>query len=144
MSDSLPDRATWATLNLFERIRLTVACVPHGRVATYGQIAVIACGTVRGARTVGWALHGLTEGQARVIPWWRIINAQGRISTSCREHSAARQRLLLEAEGVEFDASDRIPLDVYGWEVTSEVELFNMHAGSAPPAAGAGRERARE
>lgn len=124
MSTCLPDRATWTSLNLFERIRLVVSCVPPGHVATYGQIAAIACGTVRGARTVGWALHGLTDEEAEVIPWWRIINAQGRISTTCREHSAELQRQRLEAEGVVFDANGRTSLADYAWPVMSEAMFF--------------------
>lgn len=129
MAPCPPDRATWPALSLFERIHLVVACVPPGNVATYGQIAQIACGTIRGARTVGWALHGLTDAQAEVIPWWRIINAQGRISTTCREHSAELQRQLLETEGIVFDTSGRTSLADYAWPVTSEAMFFAQPSG---------------
>lgn len=115
-----PNRATWAGLSPFERILQVVACVPPGRVATYGQIAMIASGTSRGARMVGWALHGLSAAQAEYVPWWRIVNAGGRISTTCREHAARVQRERLEAEGVVFGLDGGIALEEFRWPVSSE------------------------
>ncbi|MFH1235918.1 MAG: hypothetical protein V1685_03190, partial [Parcubacteria group bacterium] len=35
------------------------------------------------------------------VPWHRIINREGRISTTCREHSKNLQAELLKKEGVE-------------------------------------------
>ncbi len=73
------------------------------------------------ARTVGWALHSLPPAsgggeRGTDVPWWRVINSQGRISTSCREHGANVQRELLEAEGVEFDEYGYVDWDRFGWE----------------------------
>jgi methylated-DNA-protein-cysteine methyltransferase-like protein len=100
---------------VFERIYHVVGHIPRGRVSTYGTIALLAMGRAGGARTVGWALHGLRAEQAERVPWWRVINAQGRISTSCREHSSEEQRARLEAEGVRLDLDGRVDLDCYGW-----------------------------
>ncbi len=50
------------------------------------------------------------------MPWHRVVNAQGRISL--RRSGAGgdlEQRFRLEAEGVAFDASGRIPLGAYRW-----------------------------
>jgi methylated-DNA-protein-cysteine methyltransferase-like protein len=47
------------------------------------------------------------------VPWQRIINARGEISTH-----GNRQRELLEAEGVQFDSFGRIDLQQYGWSLT--------------------------
>jgi methylated-DNA-protein-cysteine methyltransferase-like protein len=102
--------------NFFERVYEIVQQIPHGRVATYGQIALIVAGTPRAARTVGWALNGLPEERIDEVPWWRVINAQGRISNSRHRHGAVEQRHRLEAEGVVFDADDRVDLRTYGWD----------------------------
>jgi methylated-DNA-protein-cysteine methyltransferase-like protein len=77
-------------------------------VATYGDIAAI----VRGcdARTVGYALNEIPKRREGEVPWQRIINSQGGISTR-----GVRQRELLEAEGIVFDARDRVPLARYRW-----------------------------
>jgi len=62
-----------------------------------------------GARTVGWALRALPAGSD--VPWHRVVNAKGGISL----HDGARQRQLLEAEGVEFDDTGKIDLARFGW-----------------------------
>ncbi|MFQ6016292.1 MAG: MGMT family protein [Anaerolineae bacterium] len=98
----------------FEKVYEVVSQIPYGKVATYGQISMIIDGTPHGARTVGWALHALPEDSD--IPWHRVINAQGRISTSCRQHDALWQRELLEEEGVVFDEADRVDLVKYQWQ----------------------------
>ncbi len=89
--------------------------VPAGRVTTYGALARILTGETRAARTVGWALHGLPENLVDRVPWWRVVNAAGRISTSCLVHPAAEQAARLEREGVSVDASGRIDLARFGW-----------------------------
>lgn len=102
--------------NFFERVYDVVKQIPRGRVATYGQIGWIAAGSPHAARTVGWALHGLPENRIDEVPWWRVINAQGRISNSRARHGAAEQRRRLEEEGVLFDETDRTDLSVYQWD----------------------------
>jgi methylated-DNA-protein-cysteine methyltransferase-like protein len=93
------------------RIQRVVSRIPRGRVATYGQIARLA--GLRGqARLVGYAMHALPAGTR--VPWQRVVNARGEISLP--GSSAARQRTLLEREGVRFDARGRIDLDRYLWQ----------------------------
>ena len=100
-----------------QRIRETVREIPQGCVASYGQIADIA-GVPRGARQVGYALHALKEGNS--VPWHRVVNARGAISKRSSGWSAEiDQRLLLEAEGVKFDAVGRIQLARFQWRLSS-------------------------
>jgi methylated-DNA-protein-cysteine methyltransferase-like protein len=99
--------------SFFQQVYRVVRLIPPGKVATYGQVATL-LGHPRAARTVGWAMHALPEDCD--VPWQRVINAQGRISTSCWEHDADLQRRLLEAEGVVFGPDDRVDLAVYRWE----------------------------
>jgi len=47
------------------------------------------------------------------VPWQRVINAQGKISL--KGEAAQKQRLRLEAEGIEFDARGRIDLNRFRW-----------------------------
>jgi len=104
-------------LLLQEEIWDLVSQIPSGRVSTYGRIAALATPPAGldpaaykafGARWVGGAMAACPDG----VPWWRVINAQGRISP--REGSE-RQRELLEGEGVEFDERDRVDLGRFGW-----------------------------
>ena len=94
------------------RIYAAVKRIPRGRVATYGQIATIA-GLDGHARQVGYALHDLPGGSD--IPWHRVINARGEISPRSAGDSHELQRMLLEAEGVEFDLAGRVSLNRYRW-----------------------------
>ena len=74
--------------------------IPRGRVASYGQIAE-AAGLEGHARQVGYALHALPGNSG--VPWHRVVNARGEISPRGGGDSHELQRLLLEAEGVQFD-----------------------------------------
>jgi len=94
-----------------ERILATVDSIPKGRVSTYGRIAE-ETGLGRGARQVGAALRDLPRG--RNVPWHRVVNAAGQISPRDGD-SQARQRKLLEAEGIEFSATGRIDLARFVW-----------------------------
>ncbi|HVA92781.1 MAG TPA: MGMT family protein [Chloroflexota bacterium] len=93
---------------LYARIYDIVRQVPEGSVATYGEIAALVgdCD----ARTVGYALNDLPGSRQSEVPWQRVINSQGGISTRGEE-----QRRLLEAEGIEFDPKGRVPLARFRW-----------------------------
>jgi methylated-DNA-protein-cysteine methyltransferase related protein len=99
----------------YGRIFAVVRRIPRGRVATYGQIASLA-GLPGGARRVGYALFSLPS--ATALPWQRVVNAQGGISLDPHS-SGLTQRLLLEKEGVSFDARGRIQLTRYRWRPRS-------------------------
>jgi methylated-DNA-protein-cysteine methyltransferase-like protein len=103
--DSLKDAPT------YERIYAVVRQIPPGNVATYGQVSAIVGGCT--ARMVGYAMAALPFGAD--VPWQRVINRQGKISLRSSGLGSARQRQLLEAEGVKFDSRDRIDFDDAGW-----------------------------
>lgn len=105
----------------FERVHWLVRQIPEGKVTTYGQLARM-LGAPRAARTVGWALRAKPQGDP--IPWQRVVNAQGAISLSAA--SADFQRALLEAEGIVFNAQDRIDLELYGWAGPDTLELYRL------------------
>ena len=100
-----------AFMNLFEKILRTVARIPRGKVATYGEVAR-AAGHSGCARQVAWALH--TTSDAR-IPWQRVLGSGGRILL--KRTAGANQRLLLEIEGVHF-IGNRVDLKRSGFRFT--------------------------
>ncbi len=98
--------------SFYERVYRAVGEVPPGRVTTYGEIAQ-ALGAPHGARAAGYALRALPDGHG--APWWRVVNAAGRISPRGPGLGAEIQRQLLEAEGVLFAIDGSIDLTCYGW-----------------------------
>ena len=99
----------------YERIYAVVRKIPRGRVTTYGNVARLA-GLERQARLVGYALSALQTDS--VLPWHRVINAQGRLSLErAASASGVTQRLRLEREGVRVDAGGRVSLERYGWRL---------------------------
>jgi methylated-DNA-protein-cysteine methyltransferase-like protein len=107
LSDSRPPKH-----DTRRKIYAVVKRIPRGRVSTYGQVATIA-GLDGHARQVGYALHDLPSGSN--VPWHRVINARGEISPRSTGDSHELQRMLLEAEGVEFDVAGRVALTKYRW-----------------------------
>ncbi|HEY9721307.1 MAG TPA: MGMT family protein [Oscillatoriaceae cyanobacterium] len=99
--------------NFYEEVYRLVRQVPPGRVTTYGAIAALA-GSPLARRAVGYALRNLPPDSD--VPWQRVINAQGKVSPRSLEGpEPLRQRHLLEREGIDFDAQDRVDLRRFGW-----------------------------
>jgi len=97
----------------YPSIYRVVRRIPRGRVATYGQVAWLA-GLPGQARLVGYAMHAAAPDD--LVPWHRVVNAQGRISArSDGPGASVLQRLRLEREGVIFDAGGRLSLERFGW-----------------------------
>ncbi len=89
-----------------------VRSVPAGKVTTYGRVALMA-GAPRAARQVGGVLHSLGPADGDV-PWQRVINAAGGISTY-KVGVGELQVALLRSEGVEVEG-DRVDLRRYRWD----------------------------
>ncbi len=104
----------------YETYYAIIGEIPRGRVMTYGGIASLipppagidfpAYSRIR-ARWVGYALKRCPEH----LPWHRVVNAQGSIS-SRHGVGPALQRTLLEDEGVAFDQHGRLDLESLYWE----------------------------
>jgi len=87
-----------------------VTKIPRGRVATYGQLAML-LGRPRSARAVGQALSH-ADG---AVPWHRVVNAQGGISRRSRMTGMMTQRIRLEQEGIVFRRG-RVVLRRFRWQ----------------------------
>lgn len=80
-----------AALTRFQRdVVDVVRALGPGEILTYGEVAAEA-GHPGRARAVGGVLRRVDG-----LPWWRVVPATGRL----HPHLLARQRPLLEAEGV--------------------------------------------
>lgn len=110
-------------MKFYERVGLVCSRIPRGRVATYGQIALL-CGKPENSRQVGYALkHGLAGENA---PAHRVVNAAGILSGAAHFASMDLQCLLLREEGVEVlwtPKGWRTDLKRYGWKNTMEEAL---------------------
>lgn len=85
----------------YPQIWQTIQLIPQGKVTCYGQIADLA-GLPGKARLVGKALGNVSESgwRGQVVPWYRVINAQGKIFFSIGSEYFEKQRQLLQDEQV--------------------------------------------
>lgn len=97
-------------MNTFEKIYEVVKSIPKGKVATYGQVALLA-GNPRWARVVGYALH--VNPEPGTIPCHRVVNREGRVAPGFAFGGEGVQRQLLESEGIVFESDGRIDLGKY-------------------------------
>ena len=86
-------------MTLAEKIYAAVRLIPHGKVATYSQIAALA-GNCNLRRYVGNALH--KNPSNLLTPCHRVVNAKGFCSGSFAFGGPKVQQEKLEAEGVAF------------------------------------------
>ena len=105
----------------YEQVWNLVRQIPPGKVASYGQIALMIPPPVGvdfdsykafSPRWVGGAMAACPDD----VPWQRVINSQGKIS---ERPGAERQRTLLEEEGVIF-VKDKVDMKKYGWKGPGE------------------------
>ncbi len=113
--------------NFYEAVYRVVRKVPKGRVMTYGQIAAI-LGAPRAARAVGYAMRAAPDR----IPWQRVINSKGQISARSEVERPVLQKMLLESEGVHFDATDTCDLERLRWEPRNPDRYFYADSKRAP------------
>lgn len=115
-----------------EKVYALVTHIPPGRLLSYGRVALL-IDVPGSAQAVGWALHRLDL--ERGVPWHRVLNGKGYISTSCLEHTATIQRERLEAEGVIFDERGIVDMKHYLWPVSFWEAQTLIEAALGLPAA---------
>lgn len=95
----------------FSAVFTVVNQIPAGCVSTYGDVAKMA--RFPGyARHVGKALASIPAGSA--LPWYRVINSQGKISLTGTNYEWQLQ--LLAAENIVVSPEGRISLRNYRWQ----------------------------
>lgn len=116
--------------HFYEQVYAVVRRIPRGRVTSYGRIAKM-LGRPNAARAVGYALNALggKRDADPPVPWQRVINSQGRISTPNMDGGADQQAALLRAEGVAVSDDLKVDLSVYLWEGLHLIEIDDILAG---------------
>ena len=101
-------------------IRRTIASIPRGRVANYGEIAQRA-GLPGRARLVGRVLR---EADPKLgLPWQRVLRADGRVAFPRGSRSFREQCQRLRTEGVVV-LGGKVDLARYGWQRDVDAELW--------------------
>lgn len=94
------------------RIWETIADIPAGSVANYGQVAEIA-GIPRGARQVAYALRHSPPDME--LPWHRVIRSSGKSAFDPNSRAYRRQRDRLAGEGVVM-LNGKVDMAKYRWQ----------------------------
>ena len=98
-------------MTFYEKIYYVCKRIPKGKVATYGQIAII-IGKPRTSRQVGGALHRSSEGVS--LPAHRVVNRDGVLTGAAAFTFEKEQESRLRAEGVEV-LHNKVDLKKYRW-----------------------------
>ena len=110
----------------YQQIWQTVQLIPEGKVACYGQIADLA-GLPGRARLVGKALGKVPKSgwRGQTVPWFRVINSQGKISFPLGSGYFDKQKHHLQDEQVVVIGS-RIKLKDFQWQPDLSELLFSL------------------
>lgn len=95
----------------FEKVYQVTKRIPLGKVATYGQIAVMV-GKPGAARAVGQALH--KNPYAPVVPCHRVVASNGHLHGFAQ--GLTRKRAMLKKEGVKFKDELHVDLEKHLWQ----------------------------
>lgn len=108
-------------MDFYQRVVLVCRQIPKGNVASYGQIALL-CGKPKNSRQVGYGLNRrIREGE---VPAHRVVNGQGYLSGAKAFAEPDLQKIMLEAEGVEVQAENRVDMKRFGWKNTYEDAIW--------------------
>ena len=110
----------------YVQIWKTVQLIPYGKVACYGQIADLA-GLPGRARLVGKALGSVPKAgwKEKPVPWFRVINSQGKISFPPGSVLFTKQQQLLLNEQIEVIGA-RVKLSDFQWQPDLVELLFTL------------------
>ena len=111
--------------DFYDRVGIVCRSIPEGKVATYGQIALL-CGKPKNSRQVGYALK---LGLAGEVPAYRVVNSRGILSGAFHFDMPDLQKILLTEDGVEVVWTPdgwKTDLKRYQWKNTME-EALELH-----------------
>lgn len=113
--------------NVFEKIYAVTRRIPAGKVASYGQIALLAH-LPRGAHTVGFAMAACRDPE---VPCHRVVDRLGGTKAAFDVTAPGMQRSILESEGVSFLPDGRVDMEKCRWTEEKEEEpmLFLEYPG---------------
>jgi len=72
--------------------------IPRGKIVSFGQIGNL---VNINPRVVGFILSGMNQKEMQEIPWHRVVDRNGFISSSKLGEKGILQKALLKSEGVE-------------------------------------------
>ena len=108
-------------MDFYQRVGIVCRAIPAGKVATYGQIALL-CGKPRNARQVGYALN---RGRAGAdVPAFRVVNGHGVLTGGQAFSRPNTQKKLLAGDSIRVSADNRVDLKRFGWHNTLDEALF--------------------
>ncbi len=113
-------------MDFYQKVGAVCRAIPRGKVATYGQIALL-CGKPRNSRQVGYALNRGLAGPD--IPAYRVVNHQGYLTGAGAFEDYDTQKKLLEADHIKVTEERpgvfRVALSLWKWNTTlEEAEAF--------------------
>lgn len=110
----------------YQQIWTVIQLIPQGKVACYGQVADLA-GLPGRARLVGKALGEVPKNgwQGKTVPWFRVINSQGKISFPIGSELFDKQKHLLQDDQVVVIGS-KIRLTNFQWQPDLSEILFSL------------------
>lgn len=99
-------------LSFQERVLYVVALIPKGKVATYGQVALLA-GIPNAAQAVGMILHN--AGYNQHLPFQRVLNQKGGLAKGYTQGGVIRHKQDIEQDGVKVGPDFSVNLGLYLW-----------------------------
>lgn len=106
--------------NFYKRVYEIVSKIPRGKVATYGQIALL-LGEPRSARIVGWAMKAAPD--SLKLPCHRVVNRLGEMAPEYAFGSQEVQRALLISEGIIFKEDGCVDIKKCLWSGPHHIQI---------------------
>jgi methylated-DNA-protein-cysteine methyltransferase-like protein len=94
-----------AQLRFKSKVLALVTAIPEGRVTTYGAIAKHLHVT---PRQVAFVLATLTTQESKNLPWFRVVAAEGVVSSTKLGAVGRRQIARLRAEGISVTPRNKV------------------------------------
>lgn len=106
--------------DFFEMVLEVAKLIPHGRVTSYGSIALY-LGAKRSSRMVGWAMN--SSHKVPGIPAHRVVNRVGLLTGKMHFGDPEQMANLLRAEGIEVIGDQIQNFQEHFWNPSEELQL---------------------